>query len=104
MSLSVSPDGKQGAIAYFDGPAELWDVESRALITELSLVKVRDRAKYKGDTRAIQQCLRWLEKDVERSHIQLKGPIVFLHVAVSSQEGCLERFGCGMRQHTKSVW
>jgi len=76
-SLSVSPDGKQVAIAYFDGPAELWDVESRYLITELSLVKVRDRAKYKGDTRAIQQCLIWLEKDVEHSPIQLKGPIVF---------------------------
>ena len=76
-SLSVSPDGKQVAIAYFDGPAELWDVESRHLITELSLVTVRDRAKYKGDTRAIQQCLIRLEKDGERSPIQLKGPIVF---------------------------
>lgn len=76
-SLSVSPDGNQVAIAYFDGPAEVWDVESRCLVTELSLVTVRDEAKYKGDTRAIQQCLRWLEEDVERFPIQLKGPIVF---------------------------
>ncbi len=76
-SLSVSPDEKKVVIAYFNGPAELWDVESKQLITELSLVKVKNRSKYKGDTHAIQQCLQWQEKDAESTPIQLIGPIVF---------------------------
>ena len=74
-SLTVSPDGKQIAIADFKGKqAELWDVENGQLLTELCLVTVRDSGKYKGDARDIQRYLRWVGKHTPR---QILGPIVF---------------------------
>ena len=77
-SLSVSPDGKQIAVAEFNGKqAELYDVENGQLLVKLCLIQVEDHAKYSGDARQVQSRFRWLEKNVERHPRRVVGPIIF---------------------------
>lgn len=77
-SLSVSPEGKQIAVADFNGKqAELRDVENGQLLVKLCLAKEIEPAKYRGDARSVQAYLRRLEKTVERNPIRVVGPILF---------------------------
>ena len=77
-SLSVSPDGKQIAIADFEETqAELRDVENGQLLVKLCLVREGDPAKYRGDALRVQADLRRLGKTVESNPIQVVGPILF---------------------------
>lgn len=75
-SLSVSPDAKHIAITCYDKIAEVWNVESRSRITELSVTPIRNVVKYKGDASQIQKCLKWLE-DGKFTPLQIKGAIIF---------------------------
>ncbi len=75
-SLSLSPDAKHVAITYYDKIAEVWSVESKNWITELSVTPLGDVVKYKGDASQIQKCLKWL-KDGKRAPLQIKGTIIF---------------------------
>ncbi len=80
QSLSISPDSKHIAIAYFDKVAEIWDIRSAKQVADLSVIWTRDTAKYKGDVRLVQRCLERLKKDGEHSALpsmQIKGPIVY---------------------------
>ena len=79
-SLSISPDGKHIAIAYFDKVAEVWDIRSAKQVADLSVTWTRDTAKYKGDAHQVQRCLEQIKKTPEHSSLpsmQIKGPIVF---------------------------
>ena len=79
-SLSISPDGKHIAIAYFDKVAEVWDIRSAKQVADLSVTWTRDTTKYKGDAHQVQRCLEQIKKTPEHSSLpsmQIKGPIVF---------------------------
>ena len=79
-SLSISPDGKHIAIAYFDKVAEVWDIGSIKQVADLSVTWTADTAKYKGDAHQVQRCLEQIKKTPEHSSLpsmQIKGPIVF---------------------------
>ncbi|RKU15565.1 hypothetical protein C6503_13745 [Candidatus Poribacteria bacterium] len=76
--ISVSPDGKQVAVAHFsENQAELYDVETGQLLVELCLAKEREPAKYSGDALRVQAYLRLVKKTVERNPAQVVGPIIF---------------------------
>ena len=80
QSLSISPNSKHIAIAYFDKVAEIWDIRSAKQVADLSVTWTRDTTQYKGDVRLVQRCLERLKKDGEHSALpsmQIKGPIVY---------------------------
>ena len=75
LNISVSPDGKQVAVADSHGKqAELYNVESGQLLVNLCIVTGGDPAKYRGDAYRMQKYLCRLER---RIPIQLVGPIIF---------------------------
>lgn len=77
-ALAVCPDGKQIAVADFNGKqAVLYDIENGQSLIKLCLVREGDPAKYRGDTRRVQAYLRRLKKTVVRNPTQVVGPILF---------------------------
>ena len=102
LNISVSPDGKQVAVADINGKqAELYDVESGQLLVNLCIVTGGDPAKYRGDAYRMQRYLRRLER---RIPIQLVGPIIFSPCGTVLAAGSWDKFACGMRQLMRHGW
>lgn len=77
-NISVSPDGKQVAVADINGKqAELYDVENGQLLVKLCLVGEEDPTKFRGDAHRIQWYLRHYFRKTDTRQIQVVGPIIF---------------------------